>query len=82
MSLGQPETAVAAPVTITWVNVPTVTSISPTAGPLAGGTTVTVTGTNLTGATAVDFGSTPATNFTPGLGHLSHRHRPGGVRDG
>jgi subtilase family serine protease len=41
---------------------PTVTAISPTTGPAAGGTFVTITGTNLTGATAVDFGSTPATN--------------------
>ncbi|HEX7656694.1 MAG TPA: Ig-like domain-containing protein [Sphingomonas sp.] len=43
---------------------PTVTSISPTAGPLAGGTTVVVTGTNFTGATGVAFGATPATGFT------------------
>ena len=40
--------------------VPTVTAVSPTNGPAAGGTSVTVTGTNLTGATAVDFGG-PAT---------------------
>jgi len=37
---------------------PTVTSITPTAGPTAGGTTVILTGTNFTGATAVNFGST------------------------
>lgn len=43
---------------------PTVTALSDSAGPLAGGTGVTITGTNLTGATAVDFGSTPATSFT------------------
>ena len=42
---------------------PTVTSVSPTAGPLAGGTSVTVTGTNLTGATAVNFGVTPGTGI-------------------
>ena len=30
-------------------------------GPAGGGTPVTVTGTNLSGATAVDFGSTPGT---------------------
>jgi hypothetical protein len=29
-----------------------------------GGTTITITGTNFTGATAVTFGSTPATSFT------------------
>jgi hypothetical protein len=41
-----------------------VTGISPTAGPLAGGTSVTITGTNLDGATAVNFGALPATQFT------------------
>ena len=32
---------------------PTVTSISPDSGPTTGGTSVTITGTNFTGATAV-----------------------------
>ena len=40
---------------------PTVTSVSPNTGPIAGGTSVTITGTNLTGATAVTFGGTAAT---------------------
>lgn len=39
---------------------PTITSISPNSGPLAGGTTVILTGTNLTDATAVSFGATIA----------------------
>ncbi len=43
---------------------PTVTSISPTFGPAAGGTTVTIGGVGFTGVTAVDFGTTPATSFT------------------
>ena len=43
---------------------PTVTGISPTSGPAAGGTSVTITGTGFTGATAVDFGTTAATNVT------------------
>jgi len=43
---------------------PTITSISPAQGPTAGGTTVTITGTGFTGATAVNFGSTAATSFT------------------
>ncbi|MGY2126624.1 IPT/TIG domain-containing protein [Nocardia gipuzkoensis] len=43
---------------------PTLTTINPGAGPEAGGTTVTLTGTDLTGATAVSFGATPATSFT------------------
>lgn len=42
---------------------PTITAISPTSGPTTGGTTVTITGTNLTGAT-VKFGSIDATNVT------------------
>ncbi len=46
----------------TYVAAPTVTGVSPTSGPLAGGTTVTITGSNLSGATAVDFGVTPGTN--------------------
>lgn len=44
--------------------VPTVTALSPSAGPLAGGNTITITGTALTGATAVLFGTTAATSFT------------------
>ena len=36
--------------------VPAVTSISPTAGPMQGGTQVTITGTGLTGATSVQVG--------------------------
>src|SRR5262249_27033702 len=43
---------------------PTVTSISPLAGPSSGGTTVTINGTGFTGATAVKFGGTNATSFT------------------
>ncbi len=44
--------------------VPSVTSLSPAAGPNSGGTAVTITGANLTGATAVKFGSTAAESFT------------------
>jgi IPT/TIG domain len=42
---------------------PTVTGLSPSTGPAAGGTSVTITGTHFTYATAVKFGSTPATSF-------------------
>ena len=48
----------------TYVLSPTVTAVSPSAGPAAGGTPVTITGTNFTGATAVKFGSTAAASFT------------------
>jgi hypothetical protein len=43
---------------------PTVTSLSPTTAPQAGGTLVTITGTFFTGATAIKFGATPAVSFT------------------
>ena len=43
------------------VPTPAVTAISPSSGPAAGGTNVTVTGTSLSGATAVTFGTTGAT---------------------
>ena len=43
---------------------PAVTGISPASGPESGGTTVTITGTDLTGATDVQFGDTSAINFT------------------
>jgi hypothetical protein len=41
-----------------------VDSISPAAGTIAGGTTVTITGTDLTAASAVTFDGAPATSFT------------------
>jgi alpha-tubulin suppressor-like RCC1 family protein len=44
--------------------IPTVTSVTPNVGPTAGGTTVTLTGNTLTGATSVKFGATQATSFT------------------
>jgi uncharacterized protein YhjY with autotransporter beta-barrel domain len=44
--------------------VPTVTALSPTSGTAGGGTMVTLTGTNFTGATSVSFGGTSATAFT------------------
>ena len=43
---------------------PTLTSDSPTKGSARGGTTVTLTGTNLTGTSSVEFGPTAATSFT------------------
>jgi alpha-tubulin suppressor-like RCC1 family protein len=42
---------------------PSITKLSPTKGPAAGGTTVTITGTGLTGATKVMFGSVSAASF-------------------
>lgn len=45
------------------VPAPTVTGISPGSGSTAGGTAVTITGTNFTGATAVTIGGTAVTVF-------------------
>jgi hypothetical protein len=44
--------------------VPAVTKIVPKKGPAAGGTSVTITGKNLSEATGVSFGSLPAASFT------------------
>ena len=43
---------------------PTLTSVSPSTGPSAGGTAVTLTGSRLTGTTGVDFGGMPVTSVT------------------
>ena len=43
---------------------PTIASLSPSGGPTTGGTAFTISGTNFTTATAVDFGSTAAASFT------------------
>ncbi|MBZ9641730.1 IPT/TIG domain-containing protein, partial [Streptomyces sp. PSKA30] len=43
---------------------PVVSSVSPSQGSTSGGTTVIVTGTDFTGATAVRFGAKLATSFT------------------
>ncbi|PWD51789.1 hypothetical protein C8046_15185 [Serinibacter arcticus] len=46
---------VTSPLTFTYVNVPTAISLDPTAGPVAGGTPVTVTGTNLVPGSVVSI---------------------------
>src|SRR5262249_38989195 len=43
---------------------PTVANVNPNTGPTSGGTSVTITGTNFSGATAVSFGSNAAGSFT------------------
>ncbi len=42
---------------------PVMTSLSPTSGPMTGGTVVTIVGANFTGATAVDFGTAPGSDI-------------------
>uniref|UniRef100_UPI000B090E59 IPT/TIG domain-containing protein n=1 Tax=Nocardia fusca TaxID=941183 RepID=UPI000B090E59 len=51
-------------VSYTYAAVPSLTSLTPSSGPTAGGTTVILTGTGLSTASAVNFGGTPATSFT------------------
>ena len=46
----------------TYVVAPSVSSVSPNAGPAAGGTAVTITGTNFASGATVKFGSVAATN--------------------
>jgi hypothetical protein len=43
---------------------PTVGSVAPTSGPIAGGTSVTVTGTDFTDVEGVSFGSVPAAGYS------------------
>jgi len=43
---------------------PEITSIAPPLGPVTGATLVTISGKNFTGASAVNFGATPAASFT------------------
>ncbi|MGA5823670.1 beta strand repeat-containing protein [Kitasatospora sp. NPDC094028] len=48
-------------VTYTYVNAPVITGLTPNQGPTSGGNTVTISGTNLSGATSVLFGTHAAT---------------------
>jgi hypothetical protein len=64
---------------------PTVTKVEPNRGSPGGGTTVTITGTGFTGATAVSFGATGATSFTvnseTSITAVSPRMKKGGTVD-
>src|ERR1700677_2604675 len=46
---------------------PAITSISPSAGPLTGGTVVTIMGTDLGSATVIDFGTNTPATATPSI---------------
>jgi len=54
-----------------YANTPMITSVAPSSGPSAGGTPVTITGTNFTGATAVKFGATTATYTVTDATHIA-----------
>lgn len=45
-------------------NAPTITTVLPSSGPVSGGTLITITGTNFTGATSVTIGGIAATSFS------------------
>jgi uncharacterized repeat protein (TIGR03803 family) len=60
--------------------VPTISSFTPTSGPV--GTQVTITGTGLTGATKVTFGSVKATVFTVISGTQVKATVPAGAKTG
>jgi hypothetical protein len=62
-----------------YVAAPTISAISPASGPIVGGETVTISGTNLTGATTVDFGSQQATFSVVSAGEITATCPPGTV---
>ncbi|QEE60478.1 choice-of-anchor G family protein [Salinibacterium sp. dk2585] len=51
------------PVDFTYVNVPSITSVTPDSGPVDGGTEVTIIGEGFTDATDVTFDGVPGTDF-------------------
>ena len=55
-----------ASITTTVLPAPTVTSVSPATGTTHGGTSVTITGTNFAGVSAVRFGAAAAASYTVG----------------
>jgi hypothetical protein len=56
---------------------PSVVSLSPNNGLIAGGTSVTITGTNFTGATAVNFGTASATYTVNSATQITATSPPG-----
>ena len=64
-------TATSASDQFTYSSGPTVSSVTPAVGPTAGGTSVTVAGANLSGATAVDFGTKAGTGVSVNGGGTS-----------
>jgi hypothetical protein len=61
----------------TFIAAPTVSSVSPSSGPAAGGTPVTITGTDLGGAMTVLFGSTSAAILTDTPTQITATSPPG-----
>ena len=65
----------------TYLPPPTVTQVSPNVGAYEGGTSVTISGTNLSDVIAVNFGETPATSFTLNSNGTISAIAPGGLKD-
>ncbi len=61
---GEEEEGVRPNLTATVLPPPAIASLAPATGPTGGGSPVTITGTNFTEASAVKFGSSPASSFT------------------
>ncbi|MCK9629943.1 MAG: IPT/TIG domain-containing protein [Bacteroidales bacterium] len=59
--------------------VPAITSLTPSSGDVAGGTTVTIVGTDLHTATSIAFGATPATYFASHSATLAVAVAPAGT---
>jgi hypothetical protein len=59
-----PPVALSTTTIVTPTPAPTLTGMTPASGPPSGGTTVTLSGANLKGTTAVDFGTAAATTVT------------------
>ena len=59
--------------TFTYIPPPAVTGLAPTSGPASGGTSVVITGTGFTAATAVKFGGTQRGQLRRELRHPDHR---------
>ena len=60
-------------------NAPTVKHVAPHHGTANGGTAVSIVGTNLTGASAVDFGTKPARSFSVRSRKIIIAHSPSGT---
>jgi IPT/TIG domain-containing protein len=82
VSAGGAESAAAGPASAAPAAGPSVATVDPAGGPAAGGTWVTITGSALSGATSVLFGSTPASFVVVSGSSLraeSPAHAPGVV---
>src|SRR6185312_11763820 len=62
-----------------YIPLPTVAIVSPSMGPVAGGNTVTITGTGMTLATAVHFGAAATTGVTVVSDNQVTAHAPSGT---